>query len=89
MGTIMTIRGETEGEDLGIVDYHEHLCFDAPPWLLREDPDFRLNDVEKSAQELRSWVDAGGKTIIEMFQQPLFVDYTIHQHPDCQVFPIQ
>ena len=66
MGTIMTIRGETEGEDLGIVDYHEHLCFDAPPWLLREDPDFRLNDVEKSAQELRSWVDAGGKTIIEM-----------------------
>ena len=66
MGTIMTIQGEVEGKDLGIVDYHEHLYFDAPPWLLREDLDFRLNDVEKSAQELRSWVDAGGKTIIEM-----------------------
>ena len=66
MTTVMTIRGEVAGEDLGIVDYHEHLCFDAPEWLLREDPDFRLDDVQKSAEELRSWAQAGGKTIIEM-----------------------
>ena len=50
MGTIMTIQGEVEGKDLGIVDYHEHLYFDATHWLLREDLDFRLNDFEKSAQ---------------------------------------
>ena len=66
MGTVMTIRGEIAGEDLGVVDYHEHLYFEASPWLLREDPDFRLNNVEKSACELRSWIQAGGKTIIEM-----------------------
>ncbi len=66
MGTVMTIQGEIGGEDLGIVDYHEHLYFDAPDWLLREDGDFRLNSVERSAEELRSWARAGGRTLIEM-----------------------
>ena len=45
MAKVMTIRGEVTGDELGIVDYHEHLCFDAPGWLLREDRDFRLNAV--------------------------------------------
>ena len=66
MGTVTTVRGEVAGEDLGVVDYHEHLCFDAPDWLLREDADFRLNDVERSAEELRAWALAGGRTMIEM-----------------------
>lgn len=66
MGTVQTILGEVRSEDIGIVDYHEHLCFNAPPWLLREDPDFALNDIEKSAAELQSWSQAGGKTLIEM-----------------------
>ncbi len=66
MGTVMTVRGVIDGEDLGVVDYHEHLYFDAPDWLLREDRDFRLNCVERSAEELRSWARAGGRTLIEM-----------------------
>ena len=66
MGTVMTVRGEIDGEDLGVVDYHEHLYFDAPDWLLREDREFRLNSVERSAEELRSWARAGGRTLIEM-----------------------
>ena len=66
MGTVMTVRGEVDGDDLGIVDYHEHLYFDAPDWLLREDRDFRLDSVERSAAELRSWVRAGGRTVVEM-----------------------
>ncbi|MDE3000156.1 MAG: hypothetical protein OXU79_13855 [Gemmatimonadota bacterium] len=66
MGTVMTVRGEIDGEDLGVVDYHEHLYFDAPDWLLREDGDFRLNSVERSADELRSWARAGGRTMVEM-----------------------
>lgn len=66
MGTVMTVRGAIDGEDLGVVDYHEHLYFDAPDWLLREDRDFRLNSVERSAEELRSWARAGGGTLIEM-----------------------
>jgi phosphotriesterase-related protein len=66
MATVMTVRGEISGEALGVVDYHEHLAFDAPPWLLREDRDFRLNDPDKSAAELKQWMQAGGKTLIEM-----------------------
>ncbi len=66
MGTVMTVRGEVDGGDLGVVDYHEHLYFDAPDWLLREDGDFRLNDVDRSADELRSWARAGGRTLVEM-----------------------
>lgn len=66
MATVMTVRGAITGDQLGIVDYHEHLAFDAPPWLLREDRDFRLDDPEKSAIELQSWVKAGGGTLIEM-----------------------
>lgn len=62
----MTVNGEVAGKDLGIVDYHEHLAFDAPPWLLREDRDFALNEVDKSAAELKTWLHAGGKTIIDM-----------------------
>ena len=33
MGTVMTIRGEIAGEDLGVEDYHEHLYFEASSWL--------------------------------------------------------
>ena len=66
MGTVMTLQGEIRGEDLGVVDYHEHLCIRPPRWLLREDPDFALDDVEKSTAELRTWARAGGRTLIEM-----------------------
>ncbi len=62
----MTVSGPVPGEQLGIVDYHEHLCYDAPAWLVREDPDFSLNDPEKSALELKDWLAAGGKTIVEI-----------------------
>ena len=66
MGTINTVTGPVRGEDLGVVDYHEHLSFNAPGWLLREDRDFKLDDVDRSAAELRDWTVAGGRTIIEM-----------------------
>ncbi|MBT5872202.1 MAG: hypothetical protein HOH43_02185 [Candidatus Latescibacteria bacterium] len=66
MATVMTLNGEVRGEDLGVVDYHEHLAFDAPEWLLKEDPDFALNNPEKSAEELTTFVHAGGRTIIDM-----------------------
>lgn len=66
MATVMTVNGAVKGGDLGIVDYHEHLAFDAPEWLLRVDKDFALNDPEQSAVELKTWMQAGGKTIIDM-----------------------
>ena len=52
MAEVMSVLGPLKGAELGIVDYHEHLCFDAPPWLLREDRDFALDNEEQSAAEL-------------------------------------
>ena len=66
MATVMTMNGQVRGENLGVVDYHEHLAFDAPQWLLEADGDFQLNDPEKSAEELKTWIRAGGRTMIDM-----------------------
>ena len=93
MGAINAVMGEVKGEDLGVVDYHEHLCFNAPPWLLREDRDFTLDDVERSAAELRDWTAAGGRTIIEMsaidFGRDIrAVRRIAHKVPEAQIIAI-
>lgn len=66
MRTIPTVLGEVPLDQLGVVDYHEHLYVLPPAWLHRIDPDFALNDEEKSAAELSRWAAAGGRTLIEM-----------------------
>jgi 5-phospho-D-xylono-1,4-lactonase len=64
--TVQTTRGPVPVDDLGTVDYHEHLYVEPPGWLHRIDPDFALDDVDKSAEELASWAGAGGRTLVEM-----------------------
>ena len=64
--TIETVLGPVPVDQLGVTDYHEHLYVEPPIWLHRIDPDFALNDIEKSAAELREWYRAGGRTLIEM-----------------------
>lgn len=63
---IPTVLGEVAAEDLGVVDYHEHLYVEPPAWLHRIDPDFALSDERKSAEELARWARAGGQTLVEM-----------------------
>ncbi|MBI3975415.1 MAG: phosphotriesterase-related protein [Armatimonadetes bacterium] len=64
--TIPTVLGEAPVDQLGVVDYHEHLYVLPPAWLHRIDPDFALSDEEKSATELSRWAAAGGRTLVEM-----------------------
>lgn len=64
--SIATVMGEVAVDDLGVVDYHEHLYVHPPDWLHRLDPDFALNDERRSAEELGRWAAAGGRTLIEM-----------------------
>jgi 5-phospho-D-xylono-1,4-lactonase len=64
--TIETLRGPVPVRDLGIVDYHEHLYVEPPSWLHRQDPDFALTSVERSAEELATWAKAGGRTLLEL-----------------------
>ncbi len=49
-----------------MTDYHEHLYVEPPAWLHKIDPDFALDSVEKSAAELKTFAEAGGRTLVEL-----------------------
>jgi len=66
MTEIMTVNGPITPDQLGITDYHEHLYVEPPTWLHGKDPDFALDSVEKSAEELQSFAKAGGRTLCEL-----------------------
>ena len=66
MTSIETVHGPVAGSELGIVDYHEHVYVTPPSWLHRHDPDFALDSVERSAEEVTRWAAAGGRTLLEL-----------------------
>jgi predicted metal-dependent phosphotriesterase family hydrolase len=66
MTEIMTVNGPITPDQLGITDYHEHLYVEPPAWLHSKDPDFALDSVEKSSEELQSFAKAGGRTLCEL-----------------------
>ncbi len=66
MSEVMTVHGPVRAEELGVTDYHEHLYVQPPEWLHGKDPDFALDSVEKSAEELKSFASAGGRTLCEL-----------------------
>ena len=66
MAEIMTTRGPISADQLGVTDYHEHLYVEPPGWLHKGDPDFALNSVEKSSEELKRFAKAGGRTLCEL-----------------------
>ncbi|MDF2373603.1 MAG: hypothetical protein P1V21_22730 [Rhizobiaceae bacterium] len=66
MSEIMTMRGPIAADQLGVTDYHEHLYVEPAGWLHKLDPDFALNSVTKSGEELRRFSQAGGRTICEL-----------------------
>jgi len=63
---VMTVRGPVDPSALGVTDYHEHLYVEPPGWLHKSDPDFALNSVEKSSEELKRFAAAGGRTLCEL-----------------------
>jgi 5-phospho-D-xylono-1,4-lactonase len=66
MSTVETVLGPVPTTDLGIVDYHEHVYVTPPSWLHKIDPDFALNDVDRSVDEVNRWAAAGGRTLLEL-----------------------
>jgi phosphotriesterase-related protein len=76
MKTIKTLRGEISPEQLGFVDIHDHLWKSGGMEVI-EDKDFGIESIEKSRKELQSYVDAGGKTMVDM--QPLGVGRGINE----------
>jgi phosphotriesterase-related protein len=66
MTDVMTVRGPVDPSTLGVTDYHEHLYVEPPAWLHKIDPDFALDSVENSAAELKTFAEAGGRTLVEL-----------------------
>jgi predicted metal-dependent phosphotriesterase family hydrolase len=70
MKTIKTVNGPIIPDQLGFCDIHEHLWKSGGMEVI-EDRDFAIDDLEKSRAELKSYVQAGGKSLIDM--QPIGV----------------
>ena len=66
MGKVRTILGDVDSSDLGIVDAHEHLIRTGGLEILKNGEDWRLDNVEKAISEVKLYIKAGGKTIVDM-----------------------
>ncbi len=65
MKKIRTVLGDISPADLGFTDAHEHLIMDKD-YILKLNPDYRLDSVDKTCQEVRAFMAAGGKAAVEM-----------------------
>jgi predicted metal-dependent phosphotriesterase family hydrolase len=63
MAKVRTVQGDVEAGQLGFTYSHEHLV--AVPPQSQEDRDLELSEYDKSLQELMSFKEAGGQTLVE------------------------
>lgn len=66
MKVIRTITGDIDSKDMGVTDAHDHLIRMGGMEAILLGDDFLVNDVEKSTKEAKSFVAAGGKTLVDM-----------------------
>lgn len=76
MKTIKTVKGPISPDQLGFCDIHDHLWKYGGMEVI-EDADFGIDSIEKSRAELQSYVEAGGKAIVDM--QPIGVGRGINE----------
>lgn len=76
MKTIKTVKGAIAPTELGFTDIHNHLWKSGGMEVI-EDKDFGIESVEKSIQELKSYVAAGGKALVDM--QPMGVGRGVNE----------
>jgi len=65
MKRVQTLLGDIAPQEMGVTDAHDHLIRSGGIEIVH-DPDFRLDDVDKAAQEMESFIEAGGKTLVDM-----------------------
>lgn len=65
MKAIRTVLGDIAPAELGFTDAHEHLIMDKD-YILKLNPDYRLDSVEKTSAEVVMFMAAGGKAAVEM-----------------------
>ncbi len=64
-GFVRTVLGEVASEELGPTYAHEHLLTRPLGEQVRDDPDLVLDDEQRAAAELRTFVEAGGRALVE------------------------
>ena len=64
-GFVRTVLGDVPAEDLGPAYTHEHLLTRPLGEQVRDDPDLVLDDEQRAAAELRTFVQAGGRALVE------------------------
>ncbi len=64
MSFVRTVLGDIDPRRLGVCQAHEHIIIDESH-ATQENPDFLLNDVEKIAEELGRFREAGGQSMID------------------------
>ncbi len=64
MKTVETTLGAVPVDELGRINAHDHVIVEGGLTVIKE-PDFRLDSVEKSVQEIRLWKAAGGGAIVD------------------------
>lgn len=62
---IQTLRGPVSTAELGWTYVHEHVLTRPPAWRVAEDPDYVLDDPERSLAELERFREAGGRTLVD------------------------
>jgi predicted metal-dependent phosphotriesterase family hydrolase len=64
-GLVRTVAGDVAPEALGPTYGHEHLLTRPAGEQVRDDPDLVLDDEQRTAVELRTFVQAGGRALVE------------------------
>jgi len=64
-GLVRTVDGDVDPGELGPTYTHEHLLTRPAGEQVRDDPDLVLDDEERAAGELATFVRAGGRALVE------------------------
>lgn len=59
-----TVLGDRPVSEMGLTYSHEHIVID-DSYVTAKHPEFLLNDVDKISQELSTFHDAGGRTVVD------------------------
>lgn len=66
MAFVRTITGDIDPRDLGMTNAHDHLIRTGGGEVVADGEDMRLPSVEKAIEEASLFVQAGGRTIVDM-----------------------
>ena len=64
MTRVWTVNGPLDPRELGVAMVHEHLAIDLS--LIKNDPDAALTNVELVSREVSLYLEAGGRTMVDV-----------------------